>query len=194
MGEVIKLNMDSRVLAREFHDNDNNFLTGKFEDAVRPIVDYFHQTDEVDTKDMSLKKVFNIAVSIVKKRKDYTPVTRKKKSKKSHGKKKTLYRGKYASTKAKARSIYAQLVASSNSERAPNSPVATASMKVAIAAGVAEAVATCAEECHEECRKFRCRRRRHCTREESREEYREECREECRKFRCCRRRHCTHGR
>ena len=145
MGEVIKLNMDSRVLAREFHDNDNNFLTGKFEDAVRPIVDYFHQTDEVDTKDMSLKKVFNIAVSIVKKRKDYTPVTRKKKSKKSHGKKKTLYRGKYASTKAKARSIYAQLVASSNSERAPNSPVATASMKVAIAAGVAEAVATCAE-------------------------------------------------
>ena len=145
MGEVIKLNMDSRVLAREFHDNDNNFLTGKFEDAVRPIVDYFHQTDEVDTKDMSLKKVFNIAVSIVKKRKDYTPVTRKKKSKKSHGKKKTLYRGKYASTKAKARSIYAQLVASSNSERAPNSPVATASMKVVIAAGVAEAVATCAE-------------------------------------------------
>ena len=87
MGEVIKLNMDSRVLAREFHDNDNNFLTSKFEDAVRPIVDYFHQTDEVDTKDMSLRQVFNIAVSIVKKRKDYTPVTRKKKSKKSHGKK-----------------------------------------------------------------------------------------------------------
>ena len=77
MGKVIKLNMDTRILAGEFQDG-SEFLVDEFEDAVRPIVTYFHTGTEVDTKDMTLRDVYKVAVSIVKKRKDYTPVQQKK--------------------------------------------------------------------------------------------------------------------
>ena len=146
MGKVLKLNLDAR-LKTEFRDKDNFFLKGKFEDEVRPIVKYFHTSEEVDTKDMTLGQIFELAVSIAKSRIEYTP---KAKSSSGHVKPANTppTRTNYAVVKAKARSIYAQIVASHNSESAPNSPVANQSVRVAVAAaaGIAEAKGNAARE------------------------------------------------
>ena len=141
MGTVIKMNMDARLLRGEFRDKRRRFDTNKFEDEVRPILDYIIKTDEVDTEGISRLEIFKIAVSIAKKRQDYTP--RKKKGKKKTspaGIHSSVKRERYVKTKAAARSIYTAIVASVNAERSPNSPLSVASAKVANTASAAEAV------------------------------------------------------
>jgi hypothetical protein len=73
LGKVLKINMDSRLLAREFIGPQNVFDLPKFEDAVNPILDYFEKTDDIDTCGFTRFKMFRVLVDVAKKRSDYTP-------------------------------------------------------------------------------------------------------------------------
>ena len=75
------MNMDERILRGDYRGKNNFFLREKFEDDVRPIVDFFHHDDEFDTTGMNRVAIFKTALSVAKKRGSYTPTksVRKKK-------------------------------------------------------------------------------------------------------------------
>ena len=77
LGKVLKLNVDERLLAREFIGPQNVFDLPNFEDAVDPILDYFVKTDDIDTCGFTRYKMFRILVDVAKKRSDYTPKKKK---------------------------------------------------------------------------------------------------------------------
>ena len=71
LGQVMKRNMDARILNGEFLGHNRTFLLDTFEDAVRPIIDAIFHGDNVDTSQVTKPEMFALAVDIAKKREQY---------------------------------------------------------------------------------------------------------------------------
>ena len=129
LGGVLKHQMDARLLAREFHGPGNVFDKNAFEDEVLPLLDYFESSAEIDTCKLTRYQMFMVLVDVAKKRGQYTPVEKKKATKKPAADKASA--STYMQAKKNARAIYSAIVAVKNAEDNPGSPVAHASAAVA---------------------------------------------------------------
>ena len=144
LGEILYLNMDEKITSGYYLDDNRFFSVEKFEDDTRALVDFVHQSAEIDTTGFSKLSIFKLAVKVAKKResnyKKLKPKKKKAKNSKSKKKNPKPY-GRYADTKIKARAVYQALVASKNAKSAVSPAVASASAANAAASAAAAAAA-----------------------------------------------------
>ena len=135
LGQVLKHQMDARLLAREFHGPGNVFDKNAFEDEVLPLLDYFESSAEIDTCKLTRYQMFMVLVDVAKKRGEYGKKLAEKGEDTPKATKKPAADKASASTymqaKKNARAIYSAIVAVKNAEDNPGSPVAHASAAVA---------------------------------------------------------------
>ena len=147
VGEILHLNLDDKITSGYYLDSKRFFKLGLFEDDTMAMVDYLHDSAEIDTGTMSKLQIFKLAVDVAKKRERYTPKAKKsiKYKKKSHAKKKSPYAGKNGQIKLNARAVYQAIVASKNLRRLSNvSPAVVSASAAAASVSAAAALASAA--------------------------------------------------
>ena len=68
LGEILYLNMDEKITSGYYLDVNRFFSVEKFEDDTRALVDFVHQSAEIDTTGFSKLSIFKLAVKVAKKR------------------------------------------------------------------------------------------------------------------------------
>ena len=80
LGEILYLNMDEKITSGYYLDVNRFFSVEKFEDDTRALVDFVHQSAEIDTTGFSKLSIFKLAVKVAKKREsNYKKLKPKKK-------------------------------------------------------------------------------------------------------------------
>ena len=118
--------MDEKIVSDYYLDANRFFQLDKFEDDTRAMVDFVHDSAEIETTGFDKVAIYELAVQVAKKREANVRKAKpkKKKPKRNNNKpKKSPYGGRYAKTKMQARAVYQALVSSKNQENCKKSVV-----------------------------------------------------------------------